>query len=205
MNNFSKEEDDEKFLLNESNYIKDSVDYFINLNIHTFSDYLVLEDNLRCILKVKKDPTEFYTFDKNHKIRVYIPREVHMTKMTDDDNFHNILSLNDTEVILKDIRLDLKIIRTIYKNYASLILYAKNYDILSNKLGINEPDEFIDSNPIFKNYLDNTDLSAFGVGTNDFLLFSKVDMNYKTDIGKTNNKVATYSIKKRRYINIELD
>jgi hypothetical protein len=126
-----------------------------------------------------------------------------MNKIKDEVNFHDILSLNDSEVILKDLKIDIKVIKTSYRIYASFILLAQDYEILSKNVEIESPPHYIDSISFFKNYLDSIDiLDSF---TNDFLLFSKIELNYKTDIGKTNEKVATYSIKKQKYINIDLD
>jgi hypothetical protein len=201
MNFFSKAID--IILYKEENYIYDVVDHFISMNEHTYGDFLILEDNLQCILTLKSNPTEFFTFDKRHRIRVYIPFEVHLNKMRKLENFHDVLLLNHSEVVLKNVRIDLKIMRSSHCYYANLVLMAGDYDIINSEVYKEIPESYIDSLPLYKNYLNNTNICSFGVGDKDFLLFSMMELNYKTEIGKTNDKVATYSIKKNKYINFE--
>jgi hypothetical protein len=199
--NFSKE--NEILLYEEDDYLKEIVEHYIKLNLHAGGDFLVLEDNLRCILKVKKDPTEFYTFDNTHRIRVYIPPELHIEKVKTIYNFQEELAINGSEILLKNVKLDIKVIKGIYKYYGSLILIPEDYKIITNRPNPqNIPNQYVDSIDEFKEYLDDSDISSFAVGVqNDFLLFSKTELRYKTDIGITNNKVATYSIKKKQYVN----
>ena len=193
----------EIILYNEENYIFDIVNHFISMNRNINPDKLILDNEIRCVLNIKDNPTELFTFDKNNKIRIFIPLEVHINKLKCENNFNKILNLNGKEVSLRNTKLDIKMMKRGNKIYANLILYSDDYDLFERVENIILKDQkFIDDDQIFLNYI-NEGSFIFVDNFSDILFFSKIN-TYKSETVNSGiivkSKLDTYSIDKNIYL-----
>jgi hypothetical protein len=199
-----------------SEYINSIVSHFIELNGIYGIDTLCL-GNLKCVLRL--NVREMYTNDNFHKIRVFVPLAKHVEKMLIVDNFNEILGLNNTVVILKNVMVDLMVSRHDNVYYTNLILFANDYEIICPEGRVMPTNLlFIDELDIFTNFVQTYRDELLRLINNaecqkNFLLLNKIeayktpnlgkirinpDRQYNTE-SKVSGKVETYSIKTKSY------
>jgi hypothetical protein len=192
----------------DGQFVRNIVLHFIELNMMMEMDSIALGD-LVCTLKRMDDENcELYTFDNFNKIRVFIPLARHIEKMERAENFNQIMSMNNTQVRLKDTVLDLMVSRQHDDEmYMNLVLFARDYEVIKLNTKVeNMPNDFIDTERCFKDFLraKRSDLQGL---LNDFhhsiLLSSRLGV-YKITPNEANN-IAMNSSHKVPDIKVESD
>lgn len=116
--------------------IKDSIDTFkelmlINEENQQQQDSLYLNSPFICVL-VKANDNEFYTFDKNHKIRLIIPKEVIINKIASSNNYMDQLLSTNTKIRSDSIYLDIKVSYDLNsKDFKmNFVFYVTQFDVV---------------------------------------------------------------------------